>query len=89
MDNFLLNSKPELETLQLVLLKYIRGQEAAIQAIINDRSGTSLEKLRTIKVTPRSVQMTITMVVVIPIFLLYPFVQKYFMKALLLGAIKG
>jgi ABC-type glycerol-3-phosphate transport system permease component len=89
MDNFLLNTKPELETLQLVLLKYIRGQEAAIQAVMSERSSDALERLRQIKVTPRSIQMTITTIVVLPIFFVYPFVQKYFMKALLLGAIKG
>jgi ABC-type glycerol-3-phosphate transport system permease component len=54
------------------------------------KSGKDVSEItKQIKVTPRSIQMTITMVVVIPIFMVYPFVQRYFMKALLLGAIKG
>jgi ABC-type glycerol-3-phosphate transport system permease component len=74
-----------------VLLEYIRGQEALMASIIAAaKSGKDVaELIKEVRVTPRSIQMTITMVVVIPIFLVYPMVQKYFMKALLLGAIKG
>jgi putative aldouronate transport system permease protein len=33
--------------------------------------------------------MAITMVVTIPILLVYPFVQKYFVTGVTLGAVKG
>lgn len=40
-------------------------------------------------ITPTSVKMCITMVVVIPILFVYPFLQKYFVKGIMLGAVKG
>jgi putative aldouronate transport system permease protein len=33
--------------------------------------------------------MTITVVATVPIVLVYPFLQKYFVKGLTLGALKG
>jgi putative aldouronate transport system permease protein len=40
-------------------------------------------------VTPRSIQMTITVVVTTPILFVYPFIQKYFIKGMVIGAVKG
>jgi putative aldouronate transport system permease protein len=39
--------------------------------------------------TPNSVRMTITMVVTLPIIFVYPFLQRYFVKGIMMGAIKG
>ena len=40
-------------------------------------------------VTPDSIRMAATMVATIPIILVYPFIQKYFVKGIMLGAVKG
>ncbi len=40
-------------------------------------------------VAPRSVQMAVVVVATLPILIVYPFVQKYFTKGVLTGAIKG
>ena len=42
-----------------------------------------------IKITPRGVRMTITMITTVPILLVYPFLQRYLIKGLLIGAVKG
>lgn len=39
--------------------------------------------------TPLGLQMTFTAVVTIPIMLVYPFVQKYYVKGIMIGAVKG
>ena len=41
------------------------------------------------KSNPQSIKMAITMVATIPILLVYPFVQKYFVTGMTLGAVKS
>ena len=40
-------------------------------------------------VTADSIRMAATMVATIPIILVYPFIQQYFVKGIMLGAVKG
>ena len=40
------------------------------------------------RVSPESIRMAITIVTIVPILLVYPFLQKYFVKGMTLGAIK-
>lgn len=40
-------------------------------------------------ITPMALRMTLTAVVVIPIMLVYPFIQKYYVKGVMIGAVKG
>ena len=42
-----------------------------------------------LQITPRGVRMTVTMITIIPIFLVYPFFQRFLIKGLLIGAVKG
>lgn len=39
--------------------------------------------------TPQSIRMTITMIVTLPIVLVYPMLQRYFVKGIMMGAVKG
>ena len=39
--------------------------------------------------TPLTMQMTFTAVATIPVMLVYPFVQKYYVKGIMVGAVKG
>jgi ABC-type glycerol-3-phosphate transport system permease component len=42
-----------------------------------------------IKMTPETIKMSTTMIVTFPILLVYPFMQRFFVKGIMLGAIKG
>jgi len=39
-------------------------------------------------VSPQSMRMAITIVATVPILVVYPFVQKYFVQGMTLGAVK-
>ena len=47
-----------------------------------------MKQLDAIKVTGQSMQMATIIVVILPIVIMYPFIQKYFVKGITLGSIK-
>lgn len=84
-DNFMLVQDKNLITLQLMLMNYLRESERLAKATSDE-----LQKLtRTVTLTPQSIRITITMVVTLPILIVYPFLQRYFVKGIMIGAIKG
>ena len=42
-----------------------------------------------VPITPRGVRMTVTMITVVPVLCIYPFFQRYLIKGLMIGAVKG
>lgn len=78
-------SKDNLKTLQLVLYEYLNEASALAQSTdVHDKA-----KYANAQLTPQAIRMTITMVVTLPILFVYPFMQKYFVKGIMLGAVKG
>ncbi|WP_243095288.1 carbohydrate ABC transporter permease [Lachnotalea sp. AF33-28] len=74
-------TKPRLYTLQFLLYELLNQITAAAEQITNDDPFA--------KITPTGIRLTLTAVVVIPIMLVYPFVQKYYVKGIMVGAVKG
>jgi len=74
---------PKLQTLQLLLYQYVAGAEAQLSSMKNN-----LKNIKMV-VTPTSIKMTITMIATLPIIIVYPVMQKYFIKGIMLGAVKG
>jgi putative aldouronate transport system permease protein len=86
-DTLFLMTDRRYYTLQFVLYRYI-NQTSALATIIKNTQGAVNIDLSAVQ-TPTSVRMTVTMIVVAPILLVYPFFQRYFVGGIMIGAVKG
>lgn len=88
MDNYLLVRSPKLQTIQLVLYNYLNEAQSVADSM---RSGLVSNGNGNMKaaISPESVRMAITVISIAPIMLVYPFLQRYFIKGIIVGAIKG
>ncbi|WP_340021475.1 carbohydrate ABC transporter permease [Paenibacillus sp. FSL K6-1096] len=84
-DNFFLVENPKLQTLQLVLYNFL-NQSSNLSNMTTEQLSRG-DLVRTL--TPQSIRMTITMIVTLPIVLVYPMLQRYFVKGIMMGAVKG
>ena len=87
-DTLFLISDNRLYTLQFLLYRYMNEAEA-LATIIKTAESSELLSNMTITQTPTSIKMTVSMIVVLPILLVYPYFQKYFVKGIMIGAVKG
>lgn len=78
-------SNKNLTTMQYMLYNFLSEAERLIRQIEQSTEATEITDL----LTPMGVRMTTTMITVLPILAVYPFLQKYFIKGILIGAVKG
>ena len=83
----LMSGKPELYTLQYRLYIYLNST-SNLSALMNSGGSVSAQTLNAV-LNMRTVKLTVAMVTIIPILLVYPFMQRYFEKGIMLGAVKG
>ncbi|BAB05832.1 carbohydrate ABC transporter permease [Halalkalibacterium halodurans] len=89
-DVFIYNSnKPELSTLQYELMKILQNSNASMSSGSAASAFASSQSGVVETVTPQSVRAAMTIIVSVPIICVYPFLQKYFVKGLTLGGVKG
>jgi ABC-type glycerol-3-phosphate transport system permease component len=86
-DTLLLVTDRKLYTLQFVLYQYL-NQASSLASIMNSSSGVSESLLANMQ-TMTSVRMTVTIIVVAPVLLVYPIFQRFFVKGIMIGAVKG
>mgnify|MGYP000037557181 CR=1 FL=1 len=75
-------SKPSLKTLQLYLREIV--MEANSSSAGMDRSTDDLQNI-----SPEGVRAATIIASTVPILLVYPYLQKYFIKGILIGSVKG
>ena len=84
------SNKPKLHSLQYVLMSFLQqSQNQSTNA--NDANSMALAAgsgSTTSKSTPISIRSSITMVATLPILIVYPFVQKYFVVGMTIGGVK-
>lgn len=85
-DSMMYTSSQELQTIQLFLKKIItdpsvsRGLGSAATIAIPDQAAT---------LTPQVVKLATMVVTALPVVCIYPFLQRYFVKGVTVGAVKG
>lgn len=87
-DVFLYNSSDiQLSTLQYELQKILQNSNASMTARSASDAFSSAQQMG--GVTPFSIRATMTIVASLPIIMVYPFLQKYFVKGMMVGGVKG
>jgi ABC-type glycerol-3-phosphate transport system permease component len=88
MDTVLYIKDAKLFTMQYILYNYLNEANAIIEIMRSDPAAMAGLDISNI-LTPTTVKYTISMVTILPILIVYPFFQKYFVKGIMIGAVKG
>lgn len=86
-NSMLFINNENLYSLQYYLYKIVNNIEAYKTILAQAGGGTSLGS--TINMPSESLKMALTIIVTGPIILVYPFIQKYFVSGVTIGAVKG
>lgn len=76
-------NNPDLQPIQTYLYKVVA--ESSSNQMMTNAAGTIATKT----VTSQSIKLATMVVTTLPIMLVYPFLQKYFVKGMLIGSVKG
>ena len=77
--------KKSITTLQYLLYQYLQQAERLIREMEKTNQEFDVENI----LTPFGVRMAVTFITVVPILLVYPFLQRYIVKGIMIGAVKG
>jgi len=88
LDGTIMVSNSRLWPMQTLLLNIIQGSD--MMSFFRERNMAPTGSMaRRISITPESLKMAMLVITIVPIFMIYPFAQKYFIKGMLVGSIKG
>ncbi|WP_274652010.1 carbohydrate ABC transporter permease [Paenibacillus humicola] len=85
-DSYAFTYKSSLKTLQAVLVKILNQYQTGSMVSDAQKLADSAKRLA---VSSDTIRMAATVVATLPIVLVYPFLQRYFVKGMTLGAVKS
>lgn len=81
--------KAELKPLATILQEMLTRQANLADVLLKAGSGSAAyQQLDAVEITGQSLQMATIIVVILPIVIMYPFIQKYFVKGITIGSVK-
>ena len=89
MDTVIYVTNNNLYTLQLILWRYLNQTAMLANLILGNQANAGMIAKAATQPTTTSVQMTVTVIVILPILIVYPYFQRFFIKGIMIGAIKG
>ena len=89
-DTLIYITDQKLYSLQYLLYTYINQANSLATLIRSNSGGTSVNMaVLATRQTPTSIRMTVSVIVVLPILFVYPIFQRYFVKGIMIGSVKG
>lgn len=87
-DGTVMVYKSSLWPMQTLLLNITTGSD--ITAFFKNRNLQNAGSLvKKISITPQSIKSAMLIITILPIVMIYPYLQKYFIKGMMIGSIKG
>ena len=78
-------AEDNLTTMQSLLYNYLNEAERLAAMVAESAHDVDISA----QLTPKGLRMTMTMITVLPVLMFYPFLQRFFIKGIVIGAVKG
>lgn len=88
-DTLIYITNQKLYSLQYLLYTYINQASSLAAMVRNSGVGAISSAAIANQQTPTSIRMTVSVIVVLPILFIYPIFQRFFVKGIMIGSVKG
>lgn len=88
-DTLIYVTDQRLYSLQYLLYTYINQASSLAAMVRSGGTGAISGAVLASRQTPSSIRMTVSVIVVLPILFIYPIFQRFFVKGIMIGSIKG
>ncbi|MGN0514616.1 MAG: carbohydrate ABC transporter permease [Lachnospiraceae bacterium] len=88
-DTLIYITDQKLYSLQYLLYTYINQASSLAAMVRNNGTGAISAAALATQQTPTSIRMTVSVIVVLPILFVYPIFQRFFVKGIMIGSVKG